>query len=78
MRTALSFLIPALPGLALFSGCNPMEDHIVDSHRYYSIPDEIEIGKQCVEVVFDVDGFTIGGYDYPPLKEQVFKYMFHI
>ena len=26
MRTALSFLIPALPGLALFSGCNPMED----------------------------------------------------
>ena len=60
-----------------YVGYDTLEDHIVDSHRYYSIPDEIEIGKQCVEVVFDVDGFTIGGYDYPPLKEQVFKYMLY-
>lgn len=46
-------------------------------HRYYAIPDEIEMAKQCVEVVFDVDGFTHNGFDYPPLKDQVFKYMLY-
>ncbi|MCR5408547.1 MAG: hypothetical protein K6E61_05535 [Bacteroidales bacterium] len=38
----------------------------VNSHRYYSIPDEIEIGKQYVEVIYDVEGFDIGGFHYPP------------
>ena len=50
---------------------------MMQSHRYYSIPDEIEIGKQCVEVVFDVDGFDIGGFHYEPLKNQVYKYMLY-
>ena len=60
-----------------FVGYDTLVDHMAESHRYYSIPDDIEIGKQCVEVVFDVDGFEHGGFDYPPLKEQVFKYMLY-
>ena len=40
-------------------------------------PDDIEIGKQYVEVVFDVDGFTHNGFYYQPLKEQVSKYMIY-
>jgi hypothetical protein len=60
-----------------FVGYNTLEDHLATSHRYYSIPDEIEIGKQCVEVLFDVDGFELGGFEYPPLKDQVFKYMLY-
>lgn len=27
-------------------GFDKLVDHIVDSHRYYSIPDEIRMGKQ--------------------------------
>lgn len=38
------------------------------SHRYYSIPDEIVMGKQTVDVVYDVDSFTVGEFTYPPLK----------
>ncbi len=60
-----------------FVGEDALVDRMTDSHRYYSIPDEIEIGKQYVEVVFDIDGFTHNGYDYPPLKDQVFRYMLY-
>lgn len=60
-----------------FVGYDTLEDHMADSHRYYAIPDEIELAKQCVEVVFDVDGFTHNGFNYPPLKEQVYKYMLY-
>ena len=60
-----------------FVGFETLEDRMRDSHRYYSIPDEIEIGKQCVEVVFDVDGFTHNGFYYKPLKNQVAKYMLY-
>ena len=60
-----------------FVGSSTLEDHMGASHRYYSIPDEIEIGKQYVEVVFDVDGFTHAGFEYAPLKDQVFKYMLY-
>ena len=60
-----------------FVGYDTLEDQMIDSHRYYSIPDDIEIGKQCVEVVFDVEGFTHNGIEYSPLKEQVFKYMLY-
>ena len=38
------------------------------SSRYYAIPDDILMGKQTVEVVYDVDGFNIGEESYPPLK----------
>ena len=57
-----------------FVGYSTLEDRLSDSHRYYSIPDEIKLGKQFVEVVFDVDGFTLNGFDYPPIKNQVSKY----
>jgi hypothetical protein len=50
---------------------------MADSHRYYSIPDDIEIGKQCVEVIYDVDEFEIGGFKYTALKDQVAKYMLY-
>lgn len=60
-----------------FVGSSTLVDNMAASHRYYSVPDEIEIGKQYVEVVFDVDGFEHGGFYYAPLKEQVFKYMLY-
>ena len=60
-----------------FVGYETLEDRLRDSHRYYSIPDEIEIGKQCVEVIYDVDGFTHNGFYYEPLKEQVARYMLY-
>ena len=50
---------------------------MVDSHRYYSIPDEIRYGTQFVEVVFDVEGFTHNGFYYEPLKEQVSRYLLY-
>ena len=60
-----------------FIGDTELVDHLADSHRYYSIPDEILMGKQCVEVVYDVDSFTIGGYTYDPLPEQVARFMLY-
>ena len=60
-----------------FIGDAELVDHLVDSHRYYSIPDEILMGKQCVEVVYDVDSFTIGGYTYDPLPDQVARFMLY-
>ncbi len=60
-----------------FVGFDTLEDHLVNSHRYYSIPDDIVVGKQYVEAVFDVDGFTHNGVYYSPLQEQVAKYMLY-
>ena len=60
-----------------FVSFDTLEDTMMKSHRYYSIPDDIELGKQCVEVVFDVEGFNHNGFDYPPLKDQVAKYMLY-
>ena len=60
-----------------FVGYNSLVDKLADSHRYYSIPDEIEMGKQCVEVVFDVEGFKHNNYYYEPLKNQVRKFMLY-
>lgn len=60
-----------------FVGYDSLVDRLADSHRYYSIPDDIEIGKQCVEVVFDVDGFTHNNFYYQPLKDQVRKFMLY-
>jgi hypothetical protein len=60
-----------------FVGFDTLEDHMVNSHRYYSIPDEIRIGKQFVEVVFDVEGFEHNGFYYQPLTEQVARYMLY-
>jgi hypothetical protein len=60
-----------------FVGYNTLEDRLANSHRYYSIPDEIEIGKQYVEVFFDVEGFTHNGFYYEPLEGQQAKYMIY-
>lgn len=60
-----------------FVGYDALVDRMMDSHRYYSIPDEIEVGKQCVEVVYDVEGFEYGGVSYSPLEGQVAKYMLY-
>ena len=60
-----------------FIGESTLVDHMVDSHRYYSIPDEILMGKQCVEVIYDVDSFTVGGYTYEALKNQEAHYMLY-
>ena len=60
-----------------FVGFDTLVDHMVDSHRYYSIPDDIEIGKQYVEAVFDVEGFTHNGFYYGPLTNQVHKFMLY-
>jgi len=35
------------------------------------------MGVQYVEVHFDVDGFSIGGEEYLPMKDQVLKYMIY-
>lgn len=47
------------------------------SHRFYAVPDQIEMGVQYVEVHFDVDGFSIGSEEYLPMKDQVLKYMIY-
>ena len=60
-----------------FVGYDQLVDRMVDSHRYYSIPDEIRYGTQFVEVVFDVEGFTHNGFYYEPLKEQVSRYLLY-
>jgi len=60
-----------------FVGSDTLTDRMVDSNRYYSIPDEIEMGKQCVEVVYDVDSFTVGGFTYGAMKNQVAHYMLY-
>ena len=60
-----------------FVGYDTLEDRMADSHRYYSIPDEIEVGKQYVEVFFDVEGFTLNGFYYEPLEHQQAKYMLY-
>ena len=51
-----------------FIGDNQLVTQKHLSHRYYSIPDEIEMGKQTVEVVYDVDGFTLGEEYHQPMK----------
>lgn len=60
-----------------FIGYDSLVDKMVDSHRYYSIPDDIEIGKQCVEVIYDVESFDIGGFTYGALTNQKAKYMLY-
>ena len=60
-----------------FVGYCTLEDRLAASHRFYSIPDEIVVGRQYVEVVFDVEGFTHNGFNYPPLERQTLRYMIY-
>lgn len=60
-----------------FIGRDALVPHMVDSHRFYAVPDDLLMGKQYVEVEFDIDGFDIGGFHYEPLKNQKVKYMLY-
>ena len=57
-----------------FIGMASLVDRLAESHRYYSIPDDIEMGKQYVEVVYDVEGFTLNGFKYPPIEGVHVRY----
>lgn len=57
-----------------FVGYSTLEKRLSDSHRFYSIPDEILLGKQYVEVEYDIDSFTIDGFTYPAIEGMVTKY----
>lgn len=57
-----------------FIGYSTLEDHMVTSHRYYAVPDELVMGKQYVEVVYDVADFTLNGFYYPPIENVTAKY----
>ena len=50
---------------------------IGDAHRFYAIPDEIKMGKQAVEVTYDIESFELDGYTYPEVKDVVSKYMIY-
>ena len=60
-----------------FVGKNSLVDHMTESRRFYAIPDDIMMGRQYVEVEFDVDGFYIQDEYYEPLHNQVFKYLIY-
>lgn len=61
----------------LYVGKSSLVESKEDSHRFYAVPDQIEMGVQYVEVHFDVDGFSLSGEEYAPLKDQVLKYMIY-
>lgn len=61
----------------LFVGYDRLCDNFQDSHRFYSVPDEIKMGRQYVEVVYDIDGFTLNNFTYAPVKNQVAKYLIY-
>ena len=60
-----------------FVGYDTLEERLANSHRYYSIPDEIEMGKQYVEVFYDVEGFDLNGFHYDALEGLQAKYMLY-
>lgn len=61
----------------LYVGYDELVPQFSRSHRFYAVPDEIKMGKQTVELTFDVESFTLNGHTYPELKNQVFKYMIY-
>lgn len=60
-----------------FVGRNALVDRMAESNRYYAVPDEIRIGKQCVIVEYDVEAFTIGGFTYSELTGQTARFMLY-
>ncbi len=55
----------------LFVGFDNLVSDRKLSSRFYSIPDEIKMGKQYIEVVYDVDAFDYNGQHMKELKNQV-------
>ena len=61
----------------LFIGKSTLVPRMADSYRFYAIPDEIMMGKQCVEVTYDVEEFTLNGFTYGALTNQKANYMLY-
>ena len=58
----------------MFVGYDNLVPDRKHSSRFYSVPDEIKMGKQYIEVVFDVDDFDYNGQHMKELKNQVQKF----
>lgn len=58
----------------MFVGIDNLVPDRKHSSRFYSVPDEIKMGKQYIEVVFDVDAFDYNGQHLRELKDQVQKF----
>lgn len=58
----------------LFVGQNHLVSDRRHSSRFYAVPEDIKMGKQYIEVVFDVDAFDYNGHHYKELKDQVQKF----
>ena len=60
-----------------FVGRDALVERMAESNRFYAIPDDIIMGRQYVEAVFDIEGFTHAGEYYSPLPGQVRKYLIY-
>ena len=58
----------------LFVGHSSLVHDRRHSSRFYAVPDEIKMGKQYVEVVFDVDAFDYNDQHFKELTNQVQKF----
>ena len=58
----------------MYVGKDVLVSNFGQSNRFYSIPEEIKMGKQYIEVVFDVEPFTCYGVRYSGLKNEVQKF----
>lgn len=80
-RDEVVFEGDALVGVGMenekFIGRDALVPRMSESYRFYAIPDELEVGKQYVEIEFDIDGFDVGGYHYKPLTGLKAKYMLY-
>lgn len=58
----------------LFVGQNHLASDRRHSSRFYAVPEDIKMGKQYIEVVFDVDAFDYNDQHFKELKDQVQKF----
>lgn len=58
----------------LFVGVNNLVPDRRHSSRFYAVPEDIKMGKQYIEVIFDVEEFDYNGQHYKGLKNQVQKF----
>jgi len=58
----------------LYVGTNHLVSERKKSSRFYAVPDDIKMGKQYIEVIFDVDEIDYNGQHLRELKNQVQKF----
>ena len=58
----------------MYVGKDVLVSNFGQSNRFYSIPEEIKMGKQYIEVIFDLETFTYYGVRYRGLKNEVQKF----